>query len=194
VDVLTLMMFAGLGLQANRNELWWAMVVPVIVAAWFTPARSPEGTEDVPASPRRIAGVPILIVLVVGLLVVLPWWRGDGATTFLTDAPVGLSAAARRLPAGTRMFNLQKWGSWLEWDSPATPVFADSRIELFTPSTWADYSTAIDAKPGWAEVLDRWHVGAVVAASDSGITKALLQDPAWRIASQDGDGVLFVRR
>ena len=57
-----------------------------------------------------------------------------------------------------------------------------------------DYAKVAFARPGWRDVLERWHVDAIVADTKTWTSVAeLRKDPAWRVAYEDKDGVLFVR-
>jgi len=129
-------------------------------------------------------------------LVLVPWWRSPSDAELVTEAPVGLSAATSQLPAGSRLLAPQPWGSWFEFASPSTPLFVDPRIELYPPGVWSDYLTVRTAGTGWREILDRYGVEAVVVDRRTwGPLLAEMQaDPSdWRLASEDEDGVLFVR-
>ena len=66
--------------------------------------------------------------------------------TFGTYNPEGMSLRALRevvetsvLRPGDRIFNPELWGSWLEFRFPRTPVFDDSRIEVFSARVWNQY-------------------------------------------------------
>jgi hypothetical protein len=114
----------------------------------------------------------------------------------LSQAPAGLSAAvARTLPAGTRIFVSEPWGSWFEQAEPAYPVFTDPRIEIFPTSVWADYTELRVGGSSWESILDRWQVQAVVVdRKDFPRMLAVMQaSPEWKAVYQDPDGVLFVR-
>jgi hypothetical protein len=78
---------------------------------------------------------------------------------------------------------------------PATPIFVDSRIELFPTSVWDDYLTVSAGAPGWQETLDRWGVTMVVVVPDEqpGLLRALRSDDAWRLVHEDDDGLVFER-
>jgi hypothetical protein len=87
----------------------------------------------------------------------------------------------------------QPWASWIEHATPDVLVFVDSRVELFTDDVWSDYDQVAFAGARWHEVLDRWEPDAIVAEADWDLLPFLREDPAWRVAYEDGDGVVFVR-
>jgi hypothetical protein len=132
--------------------------------------------------------VGLLAVLIV---VALPWWRPSdplaGRTGLLSYAPSGLaSAVAHQVPADARLLVPQTWASWFEWAAPAPQVFIDSRFELYPADIWADYDRLRTDQAG--EVLDRWHIDAVVVP-----TGAELPPGDWRSVYEDIDGAVFVR-
>ena len=192
VDLLTLGLFLLLALSASRAVLWWAMVAPIVVAGLLAPSPS-EPREGESAGSRGPA-----IVLIAGLLtaiaVLLPWWRGSSYDRHLEAAPPGVTEALRALPAGSRIFAYQPWGSWFVYALPEQPVFVDSRIEIVPTSTWEDYFQVAFAGARWREVLERWQPDAIVAEVDEWeeMIAVIRGDPEWRVLYEDDDGVIFV--
>ena len=151
------------------------------------------------------AGSLVLNLLVVSALIAFvvvgsPWFRdrvdpSSGATSLMAYAPQRLvEAVQREAPAGARLFVTLPFASWFEYASPANPVFADARIELFPDNVWEDYFAVADAAEGWQGILDRWRVDAIVLEpQDSTIAAKLKEDPDWRLAYHDGSGSVFVR-
>jgi hypothetical protein len=190
-SLLTLGIFFLLALSAQRAIVWWGMVAPVVLAS-LLPASTksePQGRARSPATPAYA----IVGVLLAGIVVLAPWWRGSGYQPFLGAAPPGLTAAARELAPGTRTLVHQPWGSWFEYALPDLPVFVDSRIEIVPVGIWHDYGQVGFSGAEWKDVLDRWGIQAIVAAEDWDLVPVLRDDPGWRIAFQDDDGYLFVR-
>jgi len=52
------------------------------------------------------------------------------------------------------------------------------------------------ARHGWQDVLDRWGIDVVVLARDQQrfAIPIVGADPGWRLAYQDADGLIFIRR
>src|SRR5471030_2760136 len=101
-----------------------ALAAPVAVAGLLGRSRSdqPSPGAVVPARPERASGLNGAIVVVLALcgIVLLPIWRGgtalEGPPGLLTDAPAGIIAAlAGRVTPADRVWNAQRWGSWLEF-------------------------------------------------------------------------------
>jgi hypothetical protein len=191
-SLATIVLFLLLALSAQRAIVWWGVVMPSVVAGLLGPqtARAPSGA----ARESRIAPLVVIGSLAVLIVALLPWWRGSAASAQLRAAPSGLARAVERLPAGSRLFVHQPWGSWFEYAVPDDPVFVDSRIEIYPKAVWDDYGQVAFAGARWRQVLDRWRPDAIVAEDATWKLIPLLErDPSWRVAYRDDEGVLFVR-
>ena len=197
IPVLQVASFFILAMVTQRATLWWAIVAPVTVAAlWGRGTRAQARATVKPAKQEPIAPAVVVIGSLVTILVVmLPWWTGSSFQRRLDLAPAGLTAAIQTdLAPGSRLLAYQPWGSWFEYAIPADPVFVDTRIDIIPLNIWKDYAKVTNARPGWRDVLERWHVDAIVADTKTWTSVAeLRKDPAWRVAYEDKDGVLFVR-
>jgi hypothetical protein len=191
--VFALSFFALLGMTAIRGVVWWALAFPVLVAP------STGGVLERPTT-RSWLNAAVLVALCGLLVFALPLARGtdpvSGGPSVLTFAPEDLVAAASRaVPAGTRVFASEVYGSWVEFSAPRLPVFVDPRIELFPSEVWIDYFTVSEGHEGWNRILARWDVGVVILHPGwaSGLLDVIDHDPAWRLIARSGDGAVYVR-
>ncbi len=196
---------AAIGAFAERGVAWWSIGAPIAVAGLLDLAAIGR-TEDVRSTeprpePRRSL-VPTVIVgaMVVVVIVLLPTWRGGdplyGPAGLLTDAPPGVTAAVEAVAGpADRIWNAQRWGSWLEFAVPSVPVAVDSRIELIPPDAWADHLALSSGAPDWATILDRRGVTIVVASATEqhALIDLMRASPDWRATFADQDGTVFVR-
>jgi hypothetical protein len=196
----TLLWLIGLvlvGAYAERGIAWWSVGAPVAIAGLI----GPLGVDRaVGATRRSSANSAIAAVLALVIVVLLPVWRGGDATYgppgLLTDAPRGITDAVVAIANPTdRIWNAQRWGSWLEYAVPDTPIAVDSRIELVPTDAWDDHLALSGGGSGWAAILDRRGVTIVMASADE--QKAwiplLTASTAWRMVYDDLNGVVFVR-
>ena len=129
------------------------------------------------------------------MIVLAPWWRGSSYERFLAAAPPGRhrGSAEHSRPARERWCtNRGARGSSTR--CPDLPVFVDSRIEIIPSDVWHDYGQVGFSGAEWKDVLDRWDVQAIVAASDWDLLPVL--EATIRIgvrSTSDDDGALFVR-
>jgi hypothetical protein len=189
-DLLTLAVFLYLALSAQRAIVWWGLVVPVVVAGLLRPAKArPEAAES------PVPAFTIIGVLALAILVLLPWWRSPTTQQLVGETPPGIAQAVGELPAGARVFAHQPWGSWLELTDPNQLYLVDSRIEIIPKDVWEDYDQVAFSRAAWHEALEKWDVQAIVAKKKDWdpILPFLRDDPDWKIAHEDDDGVVFVR-
>jgi hypothetical protein len=66
--------------------------------------------------------------------------------------PVG---ALSRLEAGAGLLHEYDWGGFLIWYAPRTNVFVDGRLTPYLGRVLDDYTTVIEAHPGWRETIAR---------------------------------------
>lgn len=204
--------------SAERGIAWWALAAPVAVAgllgrpqaveAFNHDAGSAPAAPTAPAPARaqrgeRASGLNGAIVVVLALVgvILLPVWRGgnalQGPPGLLTDAPSGITTALLgRVGPADRVWNAQRWGSWLELALPGVPIAVDSRIEVIPTAAWDDHVALSDGAFDWQAILDRWQVTVVVASREeqAALIPLIQASPAWRQVYQDADGLVFVRR
>jgi hypothetical protein len=201
-SLLTLGVFAVLGLTSIRATVWWGMAAPVVLAGLEAGrARDVGRPDDVrsdPASPLNLVLAAILVVLVVaGLVRWLPYSGSVPAGPLVDRAPLALTdRLERELEPGQRFFNAQEWGSWFELALPRNPVFVDSRWEVIPRRAWDDYDAVSHGRQGWQDVLERWGI-SVVALSRSqqeDLLPLISSDPGWLRVYEDGEGAIFARR
>jgi hypothetical protein len=194
-SLLTLGVFFAIGLFAVRGIFWWALITPPVLAEILSEPQE-VATPEERGSPVNTAIAAGLIVLAVAFL---PWFRLEDAASgegLLTDAPPGVTDALERtVEPGERVFNAQRWGSWLEFWFPENPVAVDSRIEVFPASVWRTYAAISLGQQGWQESLDDWAVDVVVAHREQQkeLIPFIRDDPRWRLVYQDHEGLVFVR-
>ena len=132
-QLLRMALLAGLALWAVRASVWFGLALPVAICA-LARERTPR-----PADADRgvaLASGLVLAVLAVAVAVVLPPVRRamvpDGPPRpELTAAPAAAAGWLAANPQPGRMFNLQPWGSYLEFRlGPQVKPAVDSRIEL----------------------------------------------------------------
>lgn len=195
-SLLWLGILAALGAWALRAVAWWGIgAVPVIAVAAAAARCSRAAAGSAEASPRRgLTGsaAVLAVVLAAGLALAMP------AERRLMDAPAGIADAVRSIAAshsGLRVFDAERWGSWLELEVPDASYFADSRIELIPASAWRDYVAVSEARLGWEATLDHWQVDALVLSSGDqpGIVAAIDGSATWRVVHRDADGLVAVR-
>ncbi len=209
LPTLAWLVFLGVvAAAAERGIAWWALAAPVAVARLIGPtgAVAPAGRADGVEQPGRrtepasaLNGAIVIVLLLAGIAL-LPNWRtagSAGSASLLSDAPTGITAAlAGRVGPSDRIWNAQRWGSWLEFALPGVPVAVDSRIEVIPDGAWDDHLALSAGNSDWQAILDRWKVTVVVASREeqAALIPLLQASAAWTQVYQDADGLVFVRR
>ena len=204
---------AFLGVWAVRAIAWWGVGAAPVAAALLTGVLASRATVDgggqtATTAPPGGRGGParaqtaLVAALAILVVAIQPIWRpspdGGGIGPRLVDAPAGIAQAVGEVsfthPA-IRVFNAQRWGSWLELEVPSALLFADSRIELIPAGAWSDYLLVSAGDARWQEILDLWKVDVVVVASaDQPALASLIEgDTGWRLTYRDSDGLVAVR-
>jgi hypothetical protein len=205
---------ALLGAWAVRAIAWWGTGAAPLAAAMLTavaasrtgrtdierrPTPAGEGSRGTSPAPVALAASAVLLLVVVAIQ---PAWHpapdGGGIGARLRDAPAGVTGAVRDAAADhpdIRVFNAQRWGSWLELMVPGAALFADSRIELIPGEAWSDYVAVSEAAAGWQDILDTWQVDLVVASGEDqpALVTAVRGDPGWRVVYDGSDGIVAAR-
>jgi hypothetical protein len=186
-----------LGVIAARGAAWWPLVAAVVAAGLLRDAGA-EATRTRRERPLegRLNAVVVALLIVVGV-VALPAWRPTDPGTrapagLLTAAPSGLTSRLRELATPQdRLFAPQEWGSWFEYAIPATPVYLDSRVELFPDEVWRDHDAIRSREPGGQVPLRQWGVTLVaVAPGDLAFADRLAGD-GWQRVYDGDDGWLL---
>jgi hypothetical protein len=191
--LLWLGVFAAIGIVAQRGVAWWPFVAVVVVSAGYIPAADRPIAEG-----SRSFNALLAALVVVATLVLLPFWRPVDPRTgvpaaVLTDAPAGITQALRTIARpGDRVMNPQIWGSWFEFAVPQVLVSADSRIEFFPATVWADLESVGSGVGNWAERLRTWGVSIVVIEHRDAEFGSRLRTLGWREVHADEDGTVLV--
>ena len=191
-DWLMFLFFGGLSLMAQRNEIFLAMVGPVITLSYLPPVKF----FDKPW--RDYAVAILLIVILVPALTsgsafqfrVASWKYPDAAIQFLKSHNISAP-----------MFNLYEWGGYLMWAAwPQEKTFIDGRA--LNESVFRDYWTVARNFPGAEQVLDKYGVQVLMLQGfeygTGSVYKlaAMLSNPAqteWKLVFQDQTVMLFMR-
>ena len=160
----------------------------------------PPAAERPDRPAASLVATAIVGIMIVTILVrPLAWAGGDplyGPTGLLTDAPRGVTDAVLGEARSTdRIWNAQRWGSWLEFAVPQTPVAVDTRIELIPRDAWDDHLALSGGAPDWSGILDRRGVTLVVASATEqrALIPLLRAASNWRLVHDDVDGAVFAR-
>jgi hypothetical protein len=200
VELITVLAFAALALQAQRGVGLFALAAAPVLARQLA-ALEPAWLAR-PAAPSRAAALVNwgLLAVVVLAAALKAWLPATPASTAQALQAMNLPVAAqqwlaRERPAA-RLFNDYNWGGYLIWTGyPPRQVFIDGRADLYGDPFLFEYIDIAAARGEWRAALARYGVDTVLAPPDSALARALAREPGWRLAF-GGDGepaVVFTR-
>jgi hypothetical protein len=188
--------FTYLGFSSMRHlPLFALVVVPVIAQQLPASWRGPEW----PYRENALTGVVnwVLVLFVVGVIASV--MLGNPLVQLrpepnLTNYPVEGLAYLRAHPGGGNLLNYDAWGGYLiDQLYPTSPVFTDTRVDLYGREFVEEYITVARVRPGWRDVLRRYDVAQVLLPKDSQLVAVLREDPAWRVVLEGDEEVLLQR-
>ncbi|NPA30995.1 MAG: hypothetical protein GXO37_03245, partial [Chloroflexi bacterium] len=200
--------FGALAWSAVRHVALFALVAPVVWVAPAARAWAPMriaiekvGVRLRKTRPRRASRPrPLLNALLVAVLFGLgglkAWWpyaTGQAAAHFAAMYPQTALAYIRQVRPQARLFNDYNWGGYILWHWPEQRVFVDGRTDLYGDEILSQYLTVVQARPGWAAVLDRWEVDTVLLEPEMPIVTVLPRF-GWAEVYRDDHAVVLMRR
>jgi hypothetical protein len=91
------------------------------------------------------------------------------------------------------LFNSYQWGGYIEWNLPHTPVFVDSRADIFEHrgvlKDYVDVTNLVHSQEG----LERYQVAYVLYAADSPLSYFLSKISEWQCLYRDEQAVIYRR-
>jgi hypothetical protein len=196
---------AGLSVAAMLTMRFVPFVA--LLAPLVLPTTTPA---TMPATRRALGLLNAALLSLFALLVLacLPWGpvarvlQNRGllpSQSFARDVPMRLAHSLAVLRPG-RIFHTQAVGGLLEWTlcvhGPEPVAFVDQRFELLPISVWRDYADVCGARDGFAQILRRYGVVAVLAEPREAkpLLDALANDPGWSLTDQEGEFRLYLRK
>jgi hypothetical protein len=205
-EVLLLTGLGGATLMTSRMIVWWGPIAAYYAALhaaaiWKRWRRDNRERSEVPA--RAIRGGFVLAVVCValastpltGALMRRPPSDPPGSLSWAT--PIDVTQFLRAHPPRGQIFNTLEWGDYLLWAGPpGLEVFVASHVHLVPRPVWQDYIRIITLDDGWQKILDRYRLNMAIVDDDqhAALADALREDPAWSVAYEDEQGLIFVRR
>ena len=201
--IVGMAIYGALGIQSVRNITQFSLFAAPFLALSLTSASGAVRARNVangpssPSSPSAISAVLPMAALVSAI--------GIGALGLANLAPQATAnaqanefpaAATRYLQANptTNLYNQYDWGGYLLW-SLKQPVGIDGRPDMYGDAFVDRYVATWNTRPGWEEDIERADVRSVLGRPDAPlVTKLRARTTAWRVAYEDRQAVLLVKR
>jgi hypothetical protein len=181
---LPLAVFTGAALLGARNTVVGSMIFIPGLARGLAGLRGMTLTGD----DRRAIFRPVIGALAVISLLSMAV-AANGPVYSFKGYPVAAVTWAQRnglLGADSRMVSADYVGNYLEARfGTKVPVFIDDRYDMFPATLVDDFGTLNSGKPGWEEVLDRYHASGVLWPTDESLGQLLAVSPRWKVVYSD---------
>ncbi len=203
-ELLLLVGFGGATLATSRLIVWWGPVAAYYAvlhgAAIWKRWRGAHRHSEQPARtiPARFAVVSVCVALLcTPLTAALVRRPVDPRESLSSATPIDVTEFLRMHPPRGPIFNPLEWGDYLIWAGPpGLEVFVASHVNLVPRAVWQDYLRVITLDEGWLQILERRRINTAIVDDDqhAALAEAFREDPAWSVAHEDAEGLIFVRR
>lgn len=181
--------FVGAALLGTRNIVVASLVLVPVLADGLVDLGSIE-------SDRRSLAQSFAAAVVVVVAVVAGIGQFGRPSWDLGGYPVKATAYLQQhhlIGEGHRVIARDFVGNYWEYRfGPDANVYFDDRFDMYSDQLNIEHRALIEAKPGWAAMLDRWHPDAVLWERTSPLTQVLAASTHWRAVYHDADWVVFV--
>jgi hypothetical protein len=187
--VLPLVAFTVLALMSSRN----AAPASIVLIPGMAAGAVGLGTVDGLRRSRAALGV-IAVCVVAGCIFAVAALTGpatrldaypEDAVTWIDEQ--GLLADHLVAPDYVGNYLEARYG-------PRHQVFIDDRVDMYPAAVVDDSLALVHADDDWSAVLDRYRAGAVLWRRDKPLAAKLKASDGWRIAYQDEDWFVFLRK
>jgi hypothetical protein len=215
-EPLLLVGFGAAAVTASRMIVWWGPIAAYYAALHAAAiakrrpgtifARAPRLKRVYAVCTTRMVPTSLPVVVIMCAVFLTPVFTHDCLgralgfyrdRSFSAQTPVAAAEYLVENPPRGQIFNTLEWGDYLLWAGPARlDVFVASHVHLIPRSVWQDYMRIITLDDGWQKVLERYRINTAIVDDDqhAALADALREDPAWSVAYEDAQGLIFVRR
>jgi hypothetical protein len=176
-----------LGLDAERNSVWLALLALIVLPKLVDALRAPA------LEPARLNRL-LALAMIAGVIVATAGVATEKTSWFTADFPAatGDAAAAAAGPNG-RIFADERYADWLIWSHPdlAGRIAYDSRFELLSRKQLRAVSSFRSLVDGWASTVRGYTVLVLDRQADGKARAALLKRHAVRTIARSGDLVVL---
>ena len=207
-DLLLVLVFLALALDARRNIPLFALVVTPVIARHASGALE-DAPHDyprlaflrglgghAPGTPPRSA-VPWLVLALgaaAAVMYITPYLNpAANEATIATRLPVRAVRFIQSVRPPGPMFNVYTWGGYLAWALfPGYRVYVDGRTDLYGEQFLEAYAHIRAGGDEWRDTFRREHIRLVIIDSGSPLAGLLRAEPGWREGYADHIASVFI--
>ena len=188
---LVLLLWATIsGIHAER-DVW----VIAIIAAAAIASSVRSSTEPVPLAPfnRNLGVACVAAIVLLGLTWLMPT-NQQLLSRVARVYPIGAVAYIHEHHLQGPIFNDFNWGGFLIYALPDTPVAIDGRTNVHGAARIENSWNTWNLGTNWQSDPNLASANLIIAEPTLPLTKALTQNPDYRLAFSDGTALLFAKR
>lgn len=148
--------FGWMALSGVRYVIWFLAIMLIFTCYLLLGCSKTKNNKLIFSNVKL--NIALLIILFVLPLSLLPnikelWWKLS-PPVISSNTPVESSNwIEQNINAEELIFNDYVFGSYFIFDLPEYPVWIDTRFHIYEFSTWEDYLSISEGKPGWYEKI-----------------------------------------
>jgi hypothetical protein len=206
MQLLTFLVFGGLGLYTTRGVIWFGIVMAPVLADHIAAIVKSVGQNEVRKPPRAgfgLMNLAILILLLCSAIISLPWFNHllplpqKKAGLISSETPLEATEILLKEQPPGQLFHEMGFGSYLIWTAGGDyKVFIDPRIELYPLELWRDYLSLSSGRSGWEDKLQGYEINTLMLnpATQRGLIEAAGNSPEWSLLYENQAAVLYVKK
>ena len=134
---------------------------------------------------------PAIAVLIVILLAL----SGRLTHNFNHDEkPIAASKFLEQEHIKGNMFNMDEFGDYIIYRNyPSYKVFFDGRNDMYGVERFKEYTKVVNFEPGWEKILKKYDIDWIIFASNSALSRYLMQNKDWQIIYADKVANIFLK-
>ena len=217
MEVLTLLLFAGLTLWSARMIVWFAPLASMALvwhlhaivqqrqSAAKTIAARDRQDEELETVPKRRG---LWSVVAVGMVWIFFAYTPFGLRTIYGNriplkpvtavtTPTGAAAYLVKYPPKGQIFNTYEWGDYLYWAGPkGLKIFVNSHADRVPADVWRHYMAISNVSSGWEDYLDLYSVNTIVVdkAERGSLIGRLRDHEKWNRVYEDNMAIIYTRK
>jgi hypothetical protein len=203
IELLLILMFLNMSLYSVRYIPLFSIIVAPILLKQIGPLleksngklgkffkKRAENISEIDASARGYLwpafSVVLVAVLAAGNII---GYKFDAKTK-----PVAAVEFLKNEYIKGNMFDNDEFGDYIIYASwPEYKVFVDGRSDMYGTEIMKEYLKVISIKPGWEEILNKYHINWIIYNSNTILSLFLMERDDWKLIYADKVANIFVK-
>ena len=203
IELLLILMFVNMSLYSFRYiPLFSIVAAPILLRQSKKLLSCSEGrytkflkkrSSNISKIDRSAKGYlwPIAVIILV------VFFAKTGKINFKFDEktkPVSAVEFLKKEKIAGNMFDNDEFGDYIIYAAwPKYKVFFDGRSDMYGADMLKDYLKVASTKPGWNEVLKKYHISWIIFNANSRLSLFLMQSDDWKLIYADEVANIFVK-